>query len=132
MIRAFRLCAERGFPTGSEYCLHRGNLDVFADSVKLLAELGCTSLKVNSISEEGEACGIRDYILTPAEKYGLFLDYLPRFFEEGMPLDLMLSGMFMNRGQGGNGSLYGRADGGGRVYKRAGAPRHGIRHHRHL
>jgi len=99
VIRAFRLCKEHGFPTGAEYCLHKGNKHVFGDSVKLLAELGCRSLKVNGLSEEGEALQIRDYILPLDEEYQFYIDYLPEFFEAGMPLNLMLAGLFMNRGK---------------------------------
>ena len=99
VLRAFRLCKKHGFPTGSEYCLHTGNLHVFRDSVKLLGELGCHSLKVNGLSAEGEALQILDHILTLDEEYQFYLDYLPQFFEDGMPLNLMLSGLFMNRGE---------------------------------
>ena len=97
VLRAFRLCKEHGFSTGSEYCLHKGNLHVFRDSIKLLAELGCRSCKVNGLSEEGEALQILDHIIPLDEEYQFYLDYLPEFFEDGMPLDLMLSGLFMNR-----------------------------------
>lgn len=99
VLRAFRLCKEHGFPTGAEYCLHTGNMHVFRDSVKLLAELGCHSLKVNGLSEEGEALQIKDHFLSLDEEYQFYIDYLPQFFEDGMPLNLMLSGLFMNRGK---------------------------------
>ena len=99
VVRAFKLCREHGFPTGSEYCLHKGNKHVFRESVNFLAELGCRSLKVNGISEEGEAFGILDYIIPLDEEYQFYLDYLPHFFEDGMPLNLMLSGLFSNRGK---------------------------------
>ncbi len=99
VLRAFRLCREHGFPTGAEYCLHKGNLDVFSESVELLASLGCGSLKVNGISDEGEAVNIRECILSLEEEYQTYLDCLPRFFEAGMPLNLMLSGLFANRGE---------------------------------
>ena len=100
VIRAFRLCKERGFPTGAEYCLHKGNMDVFRDSVKLLGELGCESLKVNTLKAEGEGTGITDYMLSLEEEYQFYLDYLPQYFEDGEPVRLMLSGMFMKIKQG--------------------------------
>jgi len=99
VIRAFKLCAEHGFPTGAEYCLHKGNKHVFRDSVKLLAELGCRSLKVNGLSEEGEALNIKDWFLPLEEEYQFYLDYVPQFFEDGVPLNLMLSALFMNQGK---------------------------------
>ena len=99
VIRAFRLCQEHSFPTGAEYCLHKGNKHAFHDSVHLLAELGCESLKVNGLSQEGAALQILDQILPLDEEYQFYIDYLPQFFEDGMPLNLMLSGLFMNRGE---------------------------------
>jgi len=98
VIRAFRLCHERGFPTGAEYCLHKGNVDVLPESIRLLASVGCTSVKVNGLSDEGEAAGIREYILSLEEEYQVYLDYLPAFLDDGLPVDLMLSGVFQNQG----------------------------------
>ena len=99
VIRAFELCAEHGFPTGAEYCLHKGNTDAFRESVKLLGSLGCRSLKVNGLSLEGEALQIKDYILTSDEEFSFYLDYIPKYYEDGQPLRLMLSGMFMSKGK---------------------------------
>ena len=100
VIRAFRLCRERGFPTGAEYCLHKDNMDVFRESVKLLGKLGCRSLKVNTLKAEGEGAGITEYMLPLDEEYRFYMDYLPQFFEDGEPVNLMLSGIFMKTGNG--------------------------------
>lgn len=94
VLRAFSLCKERGFPTGAEYCLHKGNLSALRESVKLLGELGCQTLKVNRLSMEGEALGIADYSITRDEEFQTYLDYIPQFYEDGAPLSLMLSGFF--------------------------------------
>ena len=99
VMRAFELCTERGFPTGAEYCLHKGNTGVFRESVKLLGSLGCRSLKVNGLSLEGEALQIRDYVLSPDEEFLFYLDYIPKYYEDGQPLKLMLSGMFQSDGK---------------------------------
>ncbi len=100
VLSAFALCAEHGFPTGSEYCLHKGNMAAFRESVKLLSSLGCGSLKVNGLSLEGEALQIRDTAITLDEEYRFYLDYIPQFYEDGEPLHLMLSGMFRSLGKG--------------------------------
>ena len=100
VICAFRLCKERGFPTSAEYCLHRGNMDVFRDSVKLLGELGCESLKVNTLKAEGEGTGIMDHMVPLEEEYQFYMDYLPQYIEDGEPVNLMLSNMFMKIGKG--------------------------------
>ena len=94
VLRAFSLCRERGFPTGAEYCLHKGNLSALRESVKLLGELGCQTLKVNRLNVEGEALGIADYAITRDEEFQTYLDYIPQFYEDGAPLSLMLSGFF--------------------------------------
>lgn len=99
VIRAFELCREHGFPTGAEYCLHKDNLDVFRESVKLLGDLGCKTLKVNRIRDEGEGVNIRDYMITMEQELEFYLDYIPQFYEDGEPLRLMLSGTFMNVGE---------------------------------
>ena len=98
VIRAFKLGRERGFPTGAEYCLRKGNMSAFRESVKLLSDLGCRSLKVNIIKEEGEAVQIHDEILTQDEEYQFYLDYLPHYYEDRIPMRLMLSGFFKANG----------------------------------
>lgn len=100
VIRAFELCRDRGFPTGAEYCLHKGNMDVFRDSVKLLGELGCKSLKVNTLKAEGEGTGITEYMISLEEEYQFYMDYLPQYFEDGEPVRIMLSAMFMKTPDG--------------------------------
>ena len=101
VLRAFSLCKERGFPTGAEYCLHKGNLSALRESVKLLGELGCQTLKVNRLNVEGEALGIADYAITRDEEFQTYLDYIPQFYEDGAPLSLMLSGFFHSDGTDG-------------------------------
>ena len=100
VIRAFKLCRDRGFPTGSEYCLHKGNKHVFRDSIKLLGELGCGSVKVNTLKAEGEGTGITEYMLPLEEEYQFYMDYLPQYFEDGEPVNLMLSSFFLKTRQG--------------------------------
>lgn len=101
VLRAFSLCKERGFPTGAEYCLHKGNLGALRESVKLLGKLGCQTLKVNRLNVEGEALGIADYAITRDKEFQTYLDYIPQFYEDGAPLSLMLSGFFHSDGMDG-------------------------------
>ena len=92
---AFRLCREHGFPTGAEMCIHQRNKHTLRDSVNLLASLGCGSLKTNPISnvgawkEGGYGPGIG-----MEELFQTYLDYIPRYYEDGMPLSLQLGGFF--------------------------------------
>lgn len=94
VARAFSLCRERGFPTGAAYCLHRGNIHALAESVRLLASLGVSSLKVTRLRIEGEAEGIPDEAISCDEEFRAYLDYIPRFFEDGAPINLLLAGFF--------------------------------------
>ena len=98
VLRAFEFCAEYGFSTAAEYCLHRDNVCVLRQSIHLLGSLGCEYLKVNGLSPEGEALGILDHVLSTEEEYQCYLDYLPDFYEDDEPLQLILSGMFASYG----------------------------------
>ncbi len=92
---AFKLCREHGFPTGAEMCIHRQNKHTLRDTVNFLASLGCGSLKTNPISnvgawkEGGYGPGIG-----MEELFQTYLDYIPRYYEDGMPLSLQLGGFF--------------------------------------
>ena len=94
--RAFALCRDMGFPTGSEMCLHQGNKHTLRASVKHLGSLGVCSLKTNPVANVGawyengygEAMGMK-------ELYQLYLDYIPQYYEDGMPMGIMLGGFFM-------------------------------------
>lgn len=93
--RAFLLCKERGFPTGSEFCLHRGNMATLRDSVKKLSAWGVRSLKVSRLCNSGEALNISDKLLNCGEEYDVYMKYIPQYIEDGMPIEyLMLSGMY--------------------------------------
>lgn len=94
---AFLRCRDRGFPTGAELCLHQNNKHLLRKSILNLAEWGCTHLKTNPVSDVGawKDGGYReDYSLSLEETYQLYLDYIPKYFEDGMPLALQLGGFF--------------------------------------
>lgn len=96
VLRAFDLCAERGFPIGSELCLHQKNKHLLRQSINTLAAHGVSNCKVNPVTETelwlrttGENASIEI-----KELFEIYLDYIPHFFEDGMPLSLMLGGFF--------------------------------------
>ena len=96
--RAFALCRARGFPTGAELVLHRGNIGALRESVQELGQLGVSSLKVNRLNCVGEGAALTDYALTVEEEYEAYLAYIPHYFEDGMPVPaLMLAGLFVAR-----------------------------------
>lgn len=93
--RALALCHERGFPTGTELVLHKGNVDLLRESINELGELGVGSLKVNRLNCVGEGAALTDYALTAKEEFEAYLEYIPHYFEDGMSIPfLMLSGLF--------------------------------------
>ena len=93
---AFLRCRAKGFPTGAEMCIHQRNKHLLRETVKRLHDLGCRSLKTTPISNVGawKEGGYGESITTD-ELYRLYLDYIPKFYEDGMPLSLQLGGFFM-------------------------------------
>lgn len=95
VMDAFKLCSERGFITTAEMCVHKGNKDVFVDTMNELADLNCRSLKVNPAAMLGNwAKSSAEHTLSTREVYDLYLDYIQKFFESGMKISLMLDGFF--------------------------------------
>ncbi len=93
--KAFLLCRDMGFPTGAEMCLHQGNKHLLRESVNHLRDVGCRSLKTNPISNVGEwqKNGYGES-LSLDELFGLYLDYIPQYYKDGMPISLQLGGFF--------------------------------------
>ncbi|MBQ3339210.1 MAG: radical SAM protein [Atopobiaceae bacterium] len=93
--RALALCHERGFVTGTELVLHKGNIGTLRESVNMLGELGVSSLKVNRLNCVGEGEALSEYALTAQEEFEAYLDYIPHYLEDGMPVPILsLSGVF--------------------------------------
>lgn len=95
-LRAFDLCHKKGFATGAELCLHKGNMHLLRQSINTLAAHHCKSLKTNPISdtELWKKFG-QNMSITMDELFEIYTEYIPHFFEDGMPLSLMLGGAFM-------------------------------------
>ncbi|MEA4853250.1 MAG: radical SAM protein [Christensenella sp.] len=95
VLRAFDLCYEMGFPTGAETCLHQGNLHLLRQSLNTLAAHHCGHVKTNPVSDTAlwKQYGA-DYSISLEELYGAYLEYIPEFFEDGMPISVMLGGFF--------------------------------------
>ena len=92
---AFLRCKEKGFPTGAEMCIHEGNKHTLRKSVQNLASWGCRSLKTNPISDVGAwKEGGYGQSISMEELYQLYLDYIPQYYEDKMPLSIQLGGFF--------------------------------------
>ena len=93
--RAFALCRDMGFPTGAEMCLHEGNKHTLRESIKHMGSLGVRSVKTNPVADVGawRENGYGESISMP-DVYQLYLDYIPQYYEDGMPMGVMLGGFF--------------------------------------
>ena len=96
VIRAFKLCKEKGFPTGAEMCFHKKNAHTLRQSANLLASLGCRALKVSPVMTTGEweKNNFGEYTLSMKESYDLWLEYIPQYYEDKKPLEIMLASLF--------------------------------------
>lgn len=92
---AFLRCKKKGFPTGAEMCIHKGNKHLLRETIRSLAKWGCRSLKTNPISNVGAwKEGGYGEAIAMSELFQSYLDYIPHYYEDGMPLFLQLGGFF--------------------------------------
>lgn len=95
VLDAYELCKKRGFSTTAEMCLHKNNKDTLRETVNLMAELGVSSMKVNPVMPMGAWVEEADqYTMTPDEIYQVYLEYIPHYYEDHMPISLALEGFF--------------------------------------
>lgn len=97
VMEAFDLCYERGFLTSSELCLHQGNKHLLRESLNTLSKHHVRSCKTNPVSPTDlwTKSGSDDYTLSLEETLDIYVDYIPKFFEDGKPINIMLGGAFM-------------------------------------
>ncbi len=100
--RAFLLCREKGFPTGAEMCMWRGNLHTLRTSINDLAAMGCRSLKTTPIADTGawkEGNYEEQNALKDDELFSVYFDYLDAFYEDLPPMQIHLGGFFLADGR---------------------------------
>ncbi len=95
-VKAIQLLRSKGFSYSCAMCIHKENADSLADTVRFLADNGCTKLTLNAprsfgIWREYET----EYALSYQELWDIYRDYLPVFMKEGAPIELQLDG-FVN------------------------------------
>lgn len=91
--RAFRLCREHGFTTKALMCLHERNKHTLRESVNYLAGLGCSSLITGTISDIGAWHeGGYGKSMDAKDLFEVYMDYVPKYFEDGMPMPISLGG----------------------------------------
>ena len=90
-LRALALCRKRGFATDVEMCIHRGNQELLPQTIDALKRVGVERLKASNVAptdlwncnSEGNALSRKEYLEA-------MLRYIPRYYEAGRPMDLMM------------------------------------------
>ena len=93
--KAFRLLSNNGYRSIAAMCIHRENKDSLRTTIRYLAELGVSALRVNA----PQSLGLwkkyaAEYALSKGEVAEIYKECIVHFFEDGMPLDLSLDGYF--------------------------------------
>lgn len=87
-------CRDRGIRTMAAMTLFKDNKDTIGETVRTLAGLGVSGLKICNAFEQGEWLGYADHYLSDKEVFEVYLDYIPEFIRDGMPMSLELGGFF--------------------------------------
>lgn len=100
LMEKFELLAKRGFRTGSAFTMHQRNKGVLRESINRLASVGAEVAIINRMLNFGEWQKYgQDFNITHREVFETYLDYLPHFYEDGMPLKIHLNRMInLNKG----------------------------------
>lgn len=93
--KAFALLKSRDYSFSVGMTLFKDNIHTLRDTIKYLAEAGCSSMKVNVANKSGEWLNQPDHFLEYEDGLQVYLDYVPQYFEDGAPLTIMLDGAFM-------------------------------------
>lgn len=93
-IRALTLCKEHSFGRNIEMCIHKGNKNSLRETVRKLVGLGVSRLRFgNVVLTELWKCNSDGNDMTQQEYLDAILEYIPHFFEDGMPCELLIGGV---------------------------------------
>ena len=102
-INALKLLQERDYDVSVSMCLHKNNVSTIRETVRLMRSLGVRNMKVDPMMPLGEWAQpeMQKLYLSPAEANEAFCNYIPRYFEDDAPVDIMLGGAFeFDKGRG--------------------------------
>ena len=92
---ACRLLSDRGYPFAVGTCIHKGNAGSIRPLWQYLKDTSCVSVNVNAIQDLGEWKQYADeYALSNEEVWEVYSGLIRDWFEDGMPIDLLLDGFF--------------------------------------
>ena len=89
-VQAFRLLNERGYHTSSSMCLHKHNIGDLRKNINFTASLGLAHLKMNVATPSGRWKNETEHFITQDEANEAIMEYLPHYFEDGMPISVQL------------------------------------------
>ena len=94
-LSAMRLLVSRNYATAVSMCIDRESASSIRDTINFLVKLGIDSLGIAMPQKFGawERNG-KDCALSLEEGMEIFLDYIPHYFEDGMPITINLGGAF--------------------------------------
>lgn len=95
-LRVLRLLQERGHGVAVSMCLHKGNVHTIRDTVRKMGELGVASMKIGPSMELGEWTDpeVRELRLSDEDMLEAVCRYIPQFFEDGAPTNVMMERYF--------------------------------------
>jgi radical SAM protein with 4Fe4S-binding SPASM domain len=92
---AIRLLRGRDFPVSIESAFHRDSIGSMYETMMLLAELDVNRWKAADVINAGNWLNEDASLsLSPEELYAAWLELIPRYFEQGAPLNMKLGGFF--------------------------------------
>lgn len=110
LLHTFELLRARKLRFGCAMTLHRHNVCTIRETVLKIAEYGGDSLKINVASPDGEWKKQTDNAITVEESYQAYLDYLPQYIADGMPISITLDGAFSNNRADGTFAIFDKGE----------------------
>lgn len=93
-LDALKRCKERGFITDVEMCLHKNSVPSLRESIRVLAEAGVWKIKTGGVSPtELWLKNSEGNNMSEKEQVEMLMEYIPHYYEDGMPINLTLNGM---------------------------------------
>ena len=93
-LDAIRLLRKNGHGVSSAMCLCKENIGSLRETIKVLAEAGCGGLKTQCVSPQGLWATQKEHFLTYDQVLQAYVDYIPQYAEDNMPLSLQMEGFF--------------------------------------
>ena len=95
-LRALKLCHDHGHATDVEMCIHRGNQNSLPQTIEALTSVGVKDLKASNVAPtELWNCNSEGNGLTQAEYIEAMIRYIPKYFEAGRPINLILGNVIL-------------------------------------